>query len=231
MTVSELEEAARYEIKFTTNIAHYEYLKQWVEIHPQGFRVPYPSRRINNIYFDTYDLDSYLENMAGISSRTKLRLRWYGDINHISQPALELKIKRNKLGWKRTVKLDMDVSLDDVSLDSIKESIYEQLDDEMSNRLRQSDHPILINSYDRDYFESADGLIRVTLDRNLKFFDQRVHQSPNVIFQANAPEVVILEVKVAGKDIDKAAKLLKGFPLPSTKSSKYVIGVQCILGY
>jgi len=231
MTENELEKTARYEIKFTTNSAHYEYLKQWIEIHHQGFHTPYPSRTINNIYFDTYDLDSYLENMAGISSRTKLRLRWYDDINNISKPALELKIKRNKLGWKRAVKLDMDASLDDISLDEIKEALYEQLDDDMSNRFRQSDHPILINSYERDYFVSGDGAIRVTLDRNLKFFDQRVHQQPNVIYQANAPEVVILEVKAAADDVDRAAKVLKNFPLPSTKSSKYVIGVQCILGY
>ena len=231
MTVVDLEKTARYEIKFTTNSAHYEYLKQWIEIHHNAFYTPYPSRRINNIYFDTYDLDSYQENMAGIASRTKLRLRWYGDIGRIYKPALELKIKRNKMGWKKTVRLDMDEQADRISYDSIKASIYAQLDDDMANRLRQSDNPVIINSYDRDYFVSADGFVRVTLDRNLKFFDQRSHHSPNIIFRANAPEVVILEVKAAAKDMDKMVKILKAMPVPSTKSSKYVIGVQCILGY
>ena len=231
MINSELEQKARYEIKFTTNIAHYEYLHQWISIHLAGFHTPYPPRKINNIYFDTFDLDSYLENMAGISSRTKLRLRWYGETEHVRNPSLELKIKRNKLGWKRAINIELDENLSTYPLNSIKERVHDQLDNDMSNRFHHSDNPILINSYEREYFLSSDGLVRVTLDRDLRFFDPRLNHPATSPYSAVSPEVVVLEVKVAATDMAKVSGVLKDLPLPPTKSSKYVIGVQSILGF
>ncbi len=231
MSGAQLSDSARYEVKFSTNSAHYDFLKQWLSIHPMCFSSPFPSRRINNIYFDTFDLDSYLENMAGISSRTKLRLRWYGETKNIQNPTLELKIKRNKLGWKKSSKIELDESIEGLTIDSIREAIYQASDSDLCSRFRQSDHAILLNTYERDYFQSQDGRVRITIDSNLKFFDQRLHQTPNLIFPGNVPEIVILEVKVASEDYDLAGKFLESAPNPPTRSSKYVIGVQSILGY
>lgn len=226
-----LVQTGRYEIKFTTNSAHYDYLKQWVETHQMGFYAPYPPRKVNNIYFDTLDLDSYLENMAGISSRTKMRLRWYGETEMMSKPTLELKVKKNKLGWKKSAKIPLECSPDSISYETLNETIHQNIDEDLSNRFNQTDNPILLNRYEREYFESRDRKVRVTIDRGIQFFDQRLHESPNFIFMGNVPEIVILEIKTAAEDFDKASLVLKDFPMPPTKSSKYVIGVQSILGY
>ena len=36
----------------------------------------YP-RQVNNLYFDTYDLESYWDNSEGNNERVKFRIRWY----------------------------------------------------------------------------------------------------------------------------------------------------------
>lgn len=200
-------------------------------MHAQCFYQPYPPRQVNNIYFDTFDLDSYLENMAGISSRTKLRLRWYGDINRICHPAFELKLKRNKLGWKSAERIKFDELTGNTTYEALRNSIYMQIGDEFENRFRQSDYPILINSYHRNYFESANRAVRITIDQNIRFFDQRVSDVPNIDYPSRTPEIAVLEVKTAAKNLNKARKVLGTIPLPASRSSKYVIGVQSILGY
>ncbi len=95
-----LPESARYEVKFISSPDRYHELEHWIRIHRAGFRSPYPPRRVNNIYFDDPVLYAYEENLVGASARSKVRLRWYGDTFQPDSCVLEVKRKRNMLGWK-----------------------------------------------------------------------------------------------------------------------------------
>ena len=90
----------RYEIKYVAPVTRYHELAQWIRLHPAGFRTAYPPPWVNNVYFDTPDLFTFRENLLGSSSRSKLRLRWYGREPAPSQSNLEVKRRRNQLGWK-----------------------------------------------------------------------------------------------------------------------------------
>ena len=60
------------------------------------FYKAHPDRYINNIYFDTVNLDNNWDNVAGNSKRMKIRVRWYNDLfSNISNPILEFKLKNN----------------------------------------------------------------------------------------------------------------------------------------
>ena len=56
--IDEIPADARLEIKFVAETSRYHELEQWIRLHPAGFRKSYPPRRVNNIYFDTQDLDA-----------------------------------------------------------------------------------------------------------------------------------------------------------------------------
>ncbi|HSI90468.1 MAG TPA: VTC domain-containing protein, partial [Adhaeribacter sp.] len=96
----------RYERKYRAEDVRLEEVLQVLRLHRASFRKAFPDRFINSIYLDTYELDYYNDNIAGMSDRIKQRIRWYGpDLDHITNPKLEIKIKNNLLGHKRYAEL------------------------------------------------------------------------------------------------------------------------------
>ena len=91
---------ARLEIKFASYDVHKPELLKWIASHPARFKTPYPDRKVNNVYFDTYGYDGFVQNLSGGSSRIKVRYRWYGDSVVPAPGTLEVKCKRNYFGWK-----------------------------------------------------------------------------------------------------------------------------------
>ena len=63
----------------------------------------YPDRWVNNIYFDNINLDLFNQSIEGISKRTKVRLRWYGDFHNLENPLLELKSKSGHKNIKKSI--------------------------------------------------------------------------------------------------------------------------------
>ncbi len=221
---------ARYEVKIVTNEFHYHYVRNLLTIGNIPFASAFQPRRVNNLYFDTPNLDAYLENLSGISSRTKLRLRWYGDVNHISDCCFEIKSKRNRLGWKNTKGIKIGGKTEFLTFDFLLKKLKENLDSTFYSYFQNSQFPVLINSYQREYFFTLDKQVRVTLDRGIRFYDQRSYRSPNLKYAASSPNVVVMEVKANAECLDEVRNVLLGFPISPSRSSKYVFGVQSILG-
>ena len=67
----------RYEIKFVLDNARLSDAMQWLYNNTTANKT-YNNRQVNSIYFDDVDFSSVRDNLAGISQRNKLRLRWYG---------------------------------------------------------------------------------------------------------------------------------------------------------
>jgi len=73
--------------------------------------------------------------------------------------------------------------------------------------------PSLINCYWREYYVSADDETRLTLDYELKAYNQLLYQYPNLHYQ-NIPQLdaVVIEVKTRSNDPDLPG-IMAGFPL------------------
>lgn len=222
---------ARYEIKFIANQSQFFRFKNWLLLNSENFSSHYSSRIINNIYFDNIDCDSYWENLTGISSRNKIRLRWYGKDEKTYTAALEIKSKKNKLGFKYSNNIFFKKALQEMTFKEIRNVIQSQLTGDALLRFNQSNVAVLGNQYERDYFIDASHTIRATIDKNLLFFDQRDKKKPNFKFKSLVPEVSILEIKTPAKEINVAQKMLERIEFTPSKSSKYVIGVQSLLGF
>ncbi|MFK7809224.1 MAG: VTC domain-containing protein, partial [Saprospiraceae bacterium] len=95
----------RYERKFRLETTQLNVVHQVVRQHPASFTKAYPDRQVNNIYFDTPDLNCYKDNLIGTSQRKKFRVRWYGTTDRlVKNPILEVKIRDNSLGDKESYK-------------------------------------------------------------------------------------------------------------------------------
>jgi hypothetical protein len=204
----------RYERKFPSTVLSGDTLQQLVLGHPVGFRKKHPDRKINNLYFDTPGWRTFYENLAGVSSRTKYRLRWYGPTSEMIEEArFELKKKENLLGTKIIYPIEGKISLAEAA------HLPATIPRLQANALI----PTLLNTYDRSYFESADGCFRLTLDENL----QCAAFDPNIRVKRSFPRgLSVVELKYHQDDDDRLDEFTQSWPLRLYRFSKYVMGMQ-----
>ena len=220
-------EDARHEVKFVGDATCRPTLEAWIRTHAAGFLEPHPARRVSSAYFDTHGYRAYQQNLMGATSRRKLRLRWYGEASDPEQAALELKIRRNGLGWKVSHPVGR-LPLSGDSWCEIRRSVSRRLPAEARIPFEESSFPVLINSYQRRYFESPDRGVRVTLDWDQKAFDQRFGSHPNLTRRADLPDTLVVEFKFLPRARRAASEMIQGLPLRVSRNSKYVIGVATI---
>jgi hypothetical protein len=226
--VNEQGQDERHEIKFATYAANLPAVRGWLRLHGAGFVAPYPPRHVNNVYFDTWDYRAYADNLAGVSQRAKLRLRWYGDSPLPGTGALEVKLKRNHFGWKLRYPISAADWSPDFGWAELRSRIRAQLPADGRLWFDQNPQPVLLNRYWREYFVTADGRIRATIDTGQQAFDQRYARLPNVRSPAIMQDTLVLELKFARADRHRAVALLAAAPLRVGRHSKFMNGMRAV---
>jgi len=201
---------SRYEKKFVIELPMSEILRI-IRFHPACFREVFEERTVNNIYFDSVDMVNYREHRDGIAERAKVRLRWYGKTFARVKAVLEIKAKNNEYGKKINFKIDNK---------KLNLWEHEKLPDWVRERLRLF-KPVLLNSYKRKYFVSADGRFRITLDKDLKFYRLGSMES-------HSSGLKILEVKYNRGDEGDVGFITEGLPFRLGAFSKYLFGVELL---
>ena len=220
---------ARQEIKFVANRLNFDVIEQWLKLHSLGFYEAFPERTVNNVYFDSFELAAYDENLAGVSQRTKVRYRWYGDSNEPAAGRLEIKQKRNQYGWKQIFKVPESPWQPGSSWADIRESIVNQGGGGSAVWLEQNPVAVMINRYRRLYYLSACGRIRITLDFDQQVWDQRYQPCPSFTREANLPETFVVECKCDRSERELASRVLLGMPIRVSRHSKYMNAVSAII--
>jgi hypothetical protein len=217
---------ARYEIKFAYPAHLATKVDTWLRGNLAAFSTSYPSRRVNNVYFDTPDLRSFADNLAGISERFKVRYRWYGEEDLPGPGTLEFKHKRASLGWKRSHDFAAPVMQAGERWRALHRRIAAALPP--MERLLFCEHRqvVLVNRYERRYLESADRRLRATVDHALLSFDQTLSSRPNFRRAIHMPDLQILEIKCAPGDRRLASTVVRDCPVRSSRFSKYSVGVE-----
>ncbi len=207
--------------------------RSWVRMHPAGFGVAYPPRRVNSLYLDTPHLSSLDDNLKGLSLRQKLRLRWYGDEVAGIQPYLELKQKQNLLGRKERhllpCQLDLTLPWREI-LQVIQAETGFLGKNPVSNLLQTVHQPTLLNHYQREYYVTMDGAIRVTLDFDQAAYDQRLGLRPNLRVRLPIEDTVVIEVKADQEHAEQLQEVVGRFPQRRCRNSKYVGGLLTAMG-
>lgn len=223
-----IEQTFRCERKYMVDEISAHQIRYLVRMHPAIFKSPYPSRYINNIYFDTKEMTYYYENVNGVKERRKVRLRWYGDLyGNQKKPVLEFKIKDGFVGTKQHYRL-ASFSFDEYFDSEYFNKILEDSDIPQEIKYYMRDlNPVLTNRYHRYYYESIDKRFRVTVDDEMSFYN--IKRFKNTFrYKFIDHRNIIVELKY-DKEIDNiASRISQFFPFAVTKNSKYVQGIETV---
>lgn len=214
----------RQEIKFALPGVMLSDARLAVALHPIGFRESYPPRQVNNVYFDSDDLVNLKMNEAGLSNRVKVRIRWYGELSRMASPVLELKFKSGTYGWKVQHPFGEDFDLTARSLTDLSREMQSRLPPSLSCFMDFSSRPVLISSYQREYYANVGGDVRATVDHQLRFFDQRLNFWPSLT-QSFEPNVVVVELKALAGAETIVREVASQFGWRVSRNSKYVLGL------
>jgi len=214
----------RYEIKLVCDAHHLAQARSWVRLHEAKFSTAYPPRRVNSLYLDTLHLSSLNDNLTGVSARQKLRLRWYGEAAMGIQPHLELKQKRNMLGRKKRFLLPCKLDLTSAWPELLRK-ISAHAEPEWHMMLQRFNQPTLFNHYQREYYVTPDGAIRVTLDFAQAAYDQRLSFRPNLHVRLPVADAVVIEIKADQEQAHRLREIAARFPIRRSRNSKYVNGL------
>ena len=219
-------EPLRYERKFLIADYSYKDVEQMLKFHPACFSEIFHERNINNIYFDTLGLGYYYDNVEGSPDRLKVRIRWYDELfGTIQKPILEYKIKKGLLGKKESHVLQpfvLDKKFNKHQIENALRSYSIPLN--VKNELL-SLKPVLLNSYTRKYFLSADKNFRITIDHQLTYY--RIGYGGNTFTNKSIDrDTTVLELKYDSTLETEAKKVGNLFPFAMTKNSKYLQGLE-----
>lgn len=208
----------RYELKIPLQYRQYVNFDRW--LLETGIRrdQQYADRIVHSVYLDSPEFDDYLDNVAGIGTRGKIRLRWYNDA--VDELVVELKNKRGKASQKELVQLrnesgraplERSAVMSVLNSDPRSAQLYRQL----------ALFPTLHARYSRSYFEISPG-IRLTIDSDIRY--QRLYPVASRHLASSDVDRVI-EIKYDMSRQAEVAALLQGMPARIFRHSKYVVGV------
>ena len=87
--------------------------------------------------------------------------------------------------------------------------------------ITSTQYPTSIVRYRRKYFVSSDSKIRVTIDDQLQFFDQRLSFTPNTRISETSHAGLVLEIKLQEKDVDLLPVISNSINFTPSRFSKY----------
>lgn len=208
----------RYELKITCRAESLAQARNWIQLHPEGFRTAYPPRLVNNIYLDAADLRFLNANLSGLSDKQKLRIRWYGE--EPKEPVLELKYKHNWLGGKLRVPLSQPIDLCQ-SWSQILANVAANVPVSWQHLLGKTSQPMLLNRYRREYYVTPDGVIRATLDYEQEAYDQNHSLRPNLHHRLPIENLLVIELKGDSSQSERLEHVCSQFPVRLSRNSKY----------
>lgn len=185
----------RKEKKYKLTVSDQNILKNKLIV--KGMKILYPKRTVNSIYFDTNNLDFYLNSEEGVLPRKKIRLRWYDkDIKKIFK---EIKISSVEGRFKTSEPF--------LYNENIFNNNLQLLDNEFGIL-----KPQMQITYSREYFFFND--LRITFDSNIQYTDR---SSLNNIVTKD--KETVMEIKVNFKTNDDYIEKIIGYP--TSRFSKY----------
>ncbi len=229
----------RLEYKFLVNNADLNKLRNkllpFVELDPFVKEGSVHEYTVRSIYYDTSNFDYYYEKIDGYKIRKKLRIRGYDKVNDDNLVFLEIKHKfDNFIGKNRSPLLykNLDEILKTKSIETYvltNNGYVKALKD--GERFfhyvyRNGVKPTILIVYDREaYFSKFDKSLRITFDKNLRFFDHpevdNLYRDEDLKFPL--PSYFVLEVKFRHGYPRWLQNIVKEFGLLRTSVSKYVI--------
>lgn len=216
---------SRYEQKLVGRACDLAALRALLRTLPIVLRTAFPPRVVQSVYFDTLSGAAVQDNLAGIGERSKLRVRWYGADASVVAATFEDKQRHNALGDKVSIALPTPLRVRGERPAAFLAAVAAGLPPTVHRRL-DGHGPAQWIRYRREYLATADGSLRITLDRDLEAFDQRTNLRLGDRWPTPLPPLLIVEAKADAAHRDALERLLQHLPLRPSKMSKFVMASQ-----
>lgn len=214
---------SKYISKNPTALSEFEIL-----IKNNGFLHFYNSRSVYSLYYDDIFLSSVNDNLAGISNRSKFRLRsYFEDDKSFYGWQFERKIKRGSLGTKKIILLPKD--FDYKKFNFSVNSLFKLTKNKTLNCLLNLE-PIIVVNYSREYYQDSKGN-RITIDNNLKFNNFRDFNSFSNVEGWASSNLSIVEIKFNSENKYDLLNIFREIKFTQTRCSKYLLGLSILRGY
>ena len=187
-----------------------------ISLSTLSFRQSYPMRRINSLYFDDSFFSSVEESYEGNSIRSKKRMRWYGQSKEPVHATLEIKEKQGHLSWKKLYR-----NICKICPSSKIWKCFITYDNKNDFHLLSDLEPKSIVTYDRNYYCSFDRKVRITIDQNIRTYNQYLINKPNISKCNKIYNIVIIEIKLDSDNSFMLKKVLQDIPFTPVRFSKY----------
>ena len=213
----------RLELKKAYNIRELPIIEGKLLRSNLNFRRAYHSRQVNSLYFDNSKFSAIEDSLSGTSERKKTRLRWYGKLRESNHPTLEVKFKKGQTSWKKLYSTSLRLDpFEDTWADAFTSKSSEPCNYNIRDILLDGyTWPVSLVSYNRKYFESFDGRIRVTIDQKLTYRDQTLFSKPNFEKKRTVPQIIILEFKLARENQNLLRSIAHSLDFTPERFSKY----------
>ena len=207
----------RIEVKEVFTLFDITKVEKAIHLSKFAFRKPFPDRQINSIYFDDFSFSSFEDSIEGNCLRTKTRLRWYGNEDSEVSAVLELKKKKGMYSWKHLYQNKYRINPKARNWTTFIKFLQKEGKDLILTQLK----PKSIVSYQRNYYASFDGKVRITIDRNLKTYRQDISVNPNLTRPKDHFELIIMEMKVDVSNSNLIRMVSEDIPFNPKRFSKY----------
>lgn len=216
---------SRYEIKYVLTEPMYNKAMSWLFTVGRA-RERHPKRGIHGIYFDNAGYQSAVENLYGLASRAKYRLRWYTQTASHSNAGLNFEIKRRTGRVNRKLVCPLKSSRDllcQTKFNNILNMVDVSEIQYGEEVLPAGLSPTLQVDYTRLYFEDA-SQVRFTIDTDIEFRMTPPDGFPYCCNPMKHPYAV-LEVKFPVESIQNIQSKMASLNLTPKRHSKYLAGL------
>ena len=154
----------RFERKYEINKPYSKAIR--VFLFCRGLIEQYPQRIVNSLYYDDYKFSLFESAQQGISSRKKVRIRFYD--NAENGLTLENKHREGEINYKN----NEEVNSKKQNLTSLEINIegYNKQQIFVPSCIEYNYLPKILVSYSRQYFTSPDKKLRVTIDTDIGIY-------------------------------------------------------------
>lgn len=188
----------RSEWKYYISLYEYHYLRGML----QNIMTPDPNMGergeyyIRSLYFDSVDNIDYMNKVAGLENRKKIRLRIYD--TEAAKVKLEVKNRFNSYMLKESLSITREdagriIAGDYEALDGYDKSVAQKVKNTMADMVYT---PKVIVDYEREAFVYPEHNVRVTFDKNIRAaFSDRLFDPDLLMTPVITEPLMVLEVK------------------------------------
>lgn len=183
---------------------------------------------VRSVYFDDPRLSACRANLAGLSRRRKVRLRWYDALRPDRRFFFEIKWRHGCVTGKHRLQMESDRPLHCLPYRHIVDGLLDSLPPRYVGDVVAYSQPVMIVQYQREHFASDDGCLRVTLDYDLAYYDQTGKRLMATAFVRRLDDLVVLEGKSPVGRESELRRLFHPFAPRMGSCSKYVHGCRLL---